>query len=48
MLYFRMILISVYALIGAHPGPVFGWPDAKVTENAASKLEAGGPTSEPL
>ena len=43
-----MIVLAVYTLIGAQPGPVFGWPDAKKTENAASKLEAGEPTSEPL
>lgn len=41
----RMILLSAYALMGAHPGPVFGWPDAK---NAASKMEAGESKSEPL
>ena len=48
MMKFRMIVIAAYALVGAHPGPVFGWPDARKSENAASKLEGGEPTSEPL
>lgn len=43
----RMVLLSAYALMGAHPGPVFGWPGAK-TENAASKMEAGETKGEPL
>ena len=43
-----MVLLSAYALVGAHPGPVFGWPDTKKGENAASKMEAGETKGEPL
>ena len=43
-----MILLSAYALMGAHPGPVFGWPDAKKTGDVASKMEAGETKTEPL
>ena len=36
----RMILVSAYALMIAHPGPIFGWPETNKPDNVESKAEA--------
>lgn len=38
---YRMIILAVYALVVAHPGPVFGQSDANIYESNVTAASDG-------